>query len=123
VRFLWRMLINAAAIFVAGLVIPGITYGGYPYGFGDADKYISLGLTGLVLGLVNAFVRPLLVLISLPITCLTLGLFLLVINALMLLLVAAIEPLGFGVAGFVEAFFGAIVISIVSAILSWVLPD
>jgi putative membrane protein len=141
VGLLWRTLINAAAIvaaaflvqpdgFVDTLVGPlgigigtGIRWGLVDYGAGEVGRYLSLALTALVLGLVNAIVRPILVIISFPITCATLGLFLLVINALMLLLVGAIPPLGFSVDGFWAALFGSIVISIVSAILSRVLPD
>lgn len=117
---LWRTLINAVAIAAAALIIPGIEWGvGYA---DDTSRYLSLAATGLVLGIVNAFVRPIFVMISLPITCVTLGLFLLVINALMLLLVSAIPILGFRIDGFLAALLGSIVISIVSAILSRVIP-
>jgi putative membrane protein len=119
----WRALINAAAIAVAAYFVPGITYGNASYGFGEADKWISLLLAGLVLGVVNAFIRPIVELVSMPITCLTLGLFHFVIGALMLLLVSAIPGLGFQVTGIVPAFLGAIIVAIVGAILSWVLPD
>ncbi len=122
-RIVWRAVINAIAIVVASYLLPGITWGGANYGFGDADKYVSLLLTGLALGIVNAIIRPILVMVSFPITCLSLGLFLLVINALMLLLVSAIPGLGFHVDGFVTALIGSIVISIVSFVLSRVLPD
>jgi putative membrane protein len=122
-KIIWRALINAVAIVVAAYFVPGITWGNAVYGFGEADKYISLLLTGLVLGVVNAFIRPIIELISMPITCLTLGLFHLVIGALMLLLVSAIPGLGFQVNGLVAAFLGAIVIAIVGLVLSWILPD
>ncbi|MGH2500302.1 MAG: phage holin family protein [Candidatus Limnocylindria bacterium] len=119
----WRTVINAIAIAVAALVIPGIQWGLTDYGQGELGRYLSLGLTGLVLGLVNAFIKPILVIVSLPITIVTLGLFLLVINALMLLLVSAIPALGFQVSGFIPAILGSIVISIVSFVLSKILPD
>ncbi|HEY7624724.1 MAG TPA: phage holin family protein [Candidatus Limnocylindria bacterium] len=122
-RIIWRALINAVAIAVAAVVVPGITWGNATYGFGDYDKYISLLLTGLVLGVVNAFIRPIIELISAPITCLTLGLFHFVISALMLYLVSLIPALGFGVNGPVAAFLGAIVIAVVGLVLSWILPD
>ncbi|HEV8534478.1 MAG TPA: phage holin family protein [Candidatus Limnocylindria bacterium] len=122
-RIVWRALINAIAIAVAAYFVPGITWGNATYGFGEADKYISLLLTGLVLGVVNAFIRPIISLIAMPITCLTLGLFHFVIGALMLLLVSAIPGLGFQVNGLVAAFLGAIIISIVGLVLSWILPD
>src|SRR4029077_10555641 len=96
-KLLGRVLINAIAIAVAAVLIPGITYGHTVYGYGEADKWISLGLTALVLGIVNAFVRPIVSLNALPITCVTLGLFQLVIAGLMLLLVSAIPFLGFSV--------------------------
>jgi putative membrane protein len=119
----WRAVINAAAIAVAAYFVPGITWGNASYGFGDLDRYLSLLLTGLVLGIVNAFIRPVVELVSMPITCLTLGLFHFVIGALMLLLVSAIPQLGFHVDGLVPAFLGAVIIAVVGAVLSWVLPD
>jgi len=122
-RILWRTVVNAIAIAVAAAVVPGITWGDATYGFGDADRYVSLGLTAFVLGIVNAFVRPIISLITMPITCLTLGLFHFVISALMLLLVSAIPGLGFHVAGFVPALIGALVIAVVGLALSWFLPD
>jgi putative membrane protein len=122
-RIIWRALINAVAIAVAAFFVPGITWGNASYGFGEADKYISLVLTGLVLGIVNAFIRPIIELISAPITCLTLGLFHFVISAAMLYLVSLIPALGFQVGGVVPALLGAIVIAIVGLVLSWILPD
>ncbi|MDQ2914184.1 MAG: phage holin family protein [Chloroflexota bacterium] len=122
-RIIWRALINAVAIAVAAFFVPGITYGNATYGFGEADKYISLLLTGLVLGVVNAFIRPVIELISAPITCLTLGLFHFVIGALMLYLVSLVPALGFQVGGLLAAFLGAIVIAVVGLVLSWILPD
>jgi putative membrane protein len=123
VRIIWRALITAIAIVIAAYVVPGISWGNATYGFGEADRYISLLLTGLVLGIVNAFVRPIISLIAMPITCLTLGIFHFVISALMLLLVSAIPNLGFHVEGFVPAFLGAIVMAVVGLVLSSILPD
>jgi putative membrane protein len=128
VGIIWRTLINAIAIVVAAYVVniyqpDAIKWGQVDYGLGDVGRYLSLALTGLALGVVNAIVKPILVLISMPITCLTLGLFILVINALMLLLVSAIPFLGFVVNGFLVALVAAVVISIVSWALSMVLPD
>lgn len=125
---LWRTLINAIAIAVAAYIIniyqpDAIRWGQVDYGMGEGGRYLSLALTGLALGLVNAIVRPILVLVSMPITCVTLGLFIFVINALMLLLVSAIPFLGFTVDGFLPALVGSILISIVSSLLSMVLPD
>jgi putative membrane protein len=125
---LWRTLINALAIVVATYVVnqvqpDAIQWGKVDYGMGEMGRYLSLILTGLALGVVNAIVKPILVMISMPITCLTLGLFIFVINALMLLLVSAIPFLGFVVNGFFVALIASIVISIVSWALSMVLPD
>ncbi len=123
-RLVWRAIVNAIAIFVASLLLsPNLSWGNVDYGYGESGRYLSLVLTGLVLGLVNAFVRPILVLVSIPITCATLGVFLLVINGLMLLLVSNIDALGFHVNGLLWAMVGSIVISIVSFLVSRILPD
>ena len=124
----WRTLINAIAIVVAAYVVnqlqpDAIKWGQVDYGMGDVGRYLSLALTGLALGIVNAVIKPILVMISIPISCMTLGLFIFVINALMLLLVSAIPFLGFVVNGFIVALIASIVISIVSWALSMVLPD
>jgi putative membrane protein len=118
-----RVVINAIAIAVAAYFIQGITYGTqHLYGYGDADRWISLGLTALVLGVVNAFVRPIISLIAMPITCLTLGLFQLVIAGLMLLLVSAIPFLDFHVDGILTAIIGALVIAVVGFVASRIIP-
>ena len=117
--FLVRAAATAVAIWLVALIVPGITWGqGVNYGFGDVDKYLALFLTGLVLGLVNAFVRPILLLISLPVTCVTLGLFVFVINALMLILVTFIPALGFHIDNFLSALIGSVLISLVSGAIS-----
>ena len=124
----WRALINAIAIVVAAYVVniyqpDAIKWGQVDYGMGELGRYLSLILTGVALGLVNAIVKPILVMVSLPITCLTLGLFIFVINALMILLVSAIPFLGFYVRDFIVALAASILISLVSWALSMVLPD
>ncbi|HET7699927.1 MAG TPA: phage holin family protein [Candidatus Limnocylindria bacterium] len=116
--FLLRAAVTAVAIAIAAFFVPGISWGLVDYGMGDLGKYLSLLLTAVVLGIVNAFVRPILLIVSLPLTCATLGLFVFVINALMLLLVSAIPQLGFQVDGFLAALIGSIVISLVSGLLS-----
>jgi len=111
-RFLLRLLINAAALWVAVKIVPGIDYRGETLPF--------LGVA-LVFGLLNAFVRPLLKLLTLPILFLTLGLFALVINAFMLWLTSRLSTalgLPFQVDGCWTAILGALVVSIVSAFLS-----
>ena len=121
--WLVRAVATAVAIavtaWILNTILPGsMTWGHVDYGLGEAGKLLSLLLTAIVLGIVNAFVRPILVIISMPLTCLTLGLFIFVINALMLLLVSAIPQLGFQVDGFIPALIGSILISLVSGALS-----
>ncbi len=101
--FLAHFVITAFALWAATQLVSGIAVRGLP----------SLLLAALIFGLVNAVVRPVLVLLSLPLTILTLGLFLLVINAAMLGLTAALLP-GFRVDGFGPAVLGSIVVSLVS---------
>lgn len=98
-----RWLLNAVALGVTAWLLPGITVTGA----------VALIVAALVIGLVNALVKPILVVLTLPLTILTLGLFLLVVNALMFWLAAAVVP-GFEVAGFWSALFGAIVMAIVA---------
>ena len=116
--FLLHAVVTALAIAVAAFFVPGLHWGQVDFGMGELGRYLSLLLTAAVLGLVNAFIKPILVIVSMPLTCATLGLFMFVINALMLLLVGAIPSLGFTVDGFIPALLGSIVISIVSTLLS-----
>lgn len=117
-RLLARWLVSIAALVVAAWVVPGITVSG--------RAWLAYVVMAVVLGLVNALVRPLLKLLSCPLIILTLGLFLLVINGVTLWLAAAVtEALGFGyqVAGFVPAFLGGLIVSVVSVLLSVFVPD
>ena len=82
-------------------------------------SFVAALIAAVILGLINAIVRPILVLLTLPITFFTLGLFLLVINALTLLLAGVISP-GFQVQGFVPALIGSIVLTIVASVLNFV---
>lgn len=99
-------LINALALFVTDYLISGIS----------VDKTQTLFLAALVIGIINALIKPVLQIISLPITILTLGIFALVINALLLLLADKLVG-GFQIANFLSAFLGTIVLSVVSTIL------
>jgi putative membrane protein len=123
---LLRAAINAIAIFVAVYLLqPVISCCDRTYGFGGLDPYVGYLIAGLLLGLLNAFVRPILDMIALPITCLTLGLFHLVINALMLWILSLL-PIGFhvNVNNFGDAItliVGALLISVVSFLLSRVI--
>ena len=115
-KLILRVLVNALALGAAAYLVPGIRAGGVE----------SVLLIALVFGVLNALVRPFLKLLSCPLLVLTLGLFTLVLNAVMLMLTAWFgQKLGidFRVDGFWPAFLGALVVSIVSVVLSWVLID
>ena len=107
-----RILINAAALWVAAQLIPGI----------HLSDAASTFLAALVLGVINAVVRPILIFLTLPVTLVTLGLFIFVLNAFCLWLTSRIVP-GFEVQGFWAALLGALVISAVSWILTAFLTD
>jgi putative membrane protein len=114
-EFVLRLLLNAAALFVAMRLVSGITYQGGWLGF--------LGVA-LVFGVVNAVVKPILFFLSLPAILITLGLFYFVVNALALWLTATLSGglgMGFKVSGFGAAFLGALVVSLVNLILSWLM--
>lgn len=116
-RFVIRLLISAAALWAATQIVSGVHYQG---------DWITLFAVALVFGVVNALARPLLVLLSCPMLILTLGLFILVINAFVLWLTSALSGtlhLGFHVDGFWPAFVGGLVVSIVSFVLSVLVPD
>jgi putative membrane protein len=118
VDYVIQILINAAALYVAQLLIDGVDFD-----FSQENAWLSFLLVALIFGLVNTFLKPVLRILTLPITIITLGLFLLVLNALLLLLVGAISNelrLGFAVDGLLPALLGSIVISIVGLLLSMV---
>lgn len=96
-RLLLRWAINALAIFLVPFIVPGVAI---------ANFYTAI-IVALVIGLINAFIRPILLLLTLPITLLTLGLFTLVVNALLFWFASTIVK-GFTVTGFVAAFLGAL---------------
>jgi putative membrane protein len=106
-HFVFRWAITTVAVMVASSIIHGIRY----------DSVASLIGAALLLGILNAFLRPILLILSAPLILLTLGLFILVVNGLMLFVVPGIV-IGFHVDGFWSAFWGAIIISIVSWMLS-----
>jgi len=116
-RFVLRWLVTAIALYVAVRLVPGIGYDG---------NWETLAAMALIFGLVNAFVRPVLTLLSCPLVVLTLGLFLLVINGAMLLLaerLASTLGVAFYVEGFTAAFWGALVISLVSFAMNMLLGE
>lgn len=101
--FLMQWLVVAIALAVTTYIVPGVI----------VTSFTALVVAALVLGLVNALVRPILTILTLPLTVLTLGLFYLVVNGLAFALAAAITP-GFSLAGFGSAIIGALLVSIVS---------
>ena len=103
--FIIKVVIAAVALWLASVIVPGIDY----------DGWVNLLLAGLLLGLVNAFVRPVVTILTLPVTIITLGLFLLVVNAAMIGLVGWLLP-GFQV----EGLWPAILAAIVTGVVSWV---
>jgi putative membrane protein len=106
-NFLKRWLATTLAVLVAAHVVKGISY----------ESYLALLIASFVLGILNAFLRPVLMLLSLPLLFLTLGLFTLVINAVLLYAVGWLVK-SFRVDGFWPAFWGALVISLVSMVLN-----
>jgi putative membrane protein len=115
-RFITRLVVNAAAIWVATRIVPGVTFVG---------GWVPLFGVTLVFGVVNAFLGPIARVLAFPVILLTLGLFSLVVNGLMLWVTSALSgalDLGFHVSGFWAALFGALVVSIVSTLL-WMMVD
>ena len=125
VGFIVRTVVIAIAVAVVAFVYPAIDYG---------DNLATLAVVAVIMGLLNAFVKPILSALALPINLMTFGLFGLVLNAILLLAVAVIAdllgfsfviggfPPDFSLSAIVSAFVGAIAISIVSAIVGLVVP-
>ncbi len=117
-NLLLRLIINAVGLYVAAQIVPGLS-------FAKAD-WVTVVIVAFIFGLVNALVRPVLTLLTCPLVALTLGLFTFVINALMLALTGWIAQqlhLGFIVDGFAAAFVGALVVSIVSLVLTLIIRE
>ncbi|MEC4894836.1 MAG: phage holin family protein [Oscillatoria sp. PMC 1051.18] len=111
-QFILTWLATAASLLITAWIVPGLTI----------TSITAAIVAAAVLGFVNAFVKPILVLFTLPLTILTLGLFLLVVNAIALGLVGYLSP-GFAVAGFFPALIGSFVLSFVSGLINQLLPD
>ncbi len=105
-----RWIVNAAALLLVAYVYPGV----------QVESFGRALVAALILGIVNAVIRPILVLLPLPVTILTLGLFLFVVNALMFWLVAEIVR-GFTVTGFGAALIGSVLYSLITLLTSWIL--
>jgi putative membrane protein len=103
--FLARLFITGLGLLLADALLPGVRF----------DGVLSLWLAAFLLGLVNAFIRPLVILVTLPLTLLTLGLFLFVVNGLMVLLVAWLMP-SFHIAGI----WSAILTSVIVGLTGWI---
>ena len=115
--FLVRLLVNAAALWVATRLVPGVSYDG---------GALPLLAVALVFGVVNAFLRPVAKILTFPLIIVTLGIFALVINGLMLWLTSSLSSalgLGFHVSGFWAAFWGGLVVSVVSTMLSMLVAE
>src|ERR1700730_11908245 len=106
-HFVFRWAVTTVAVMVASSLLHGIRY----------DSVAALIGAALLLGVFNAFIRPVLLILSAPLILVTLGFFILVVNALLLLLVPSIVS-GFHVDGFWSAFWGAIIISLISWLVS-----
>lgn len=117
-KLILRILINAVAIWLTSMLLASFEFSG---------SILNLIIVAVVFGLINAFIRPIVKLLTLPINLVTLGLFTLVINMLMLLLTVWLSDSLSLTGGMFEnllvAFVAAIIISVVSTILSWFLPD
>ncbi|NEO26163.1 MAG: phage holin family protein [Kamptonema sp. SIO4C4] len=111
-NFLLTWVVSALAVLLTAWIVPGLVIKGF----------VAALIAAAIFGIVNAIVRPILVLFTLPLTILTLGLFLFVVNAIAFGLVGYLTP-GFYVNGFFPALFGSIALSIISSLLDqWVLP-
>lgn len=117
-RLLLRWAINAIALWVAIELVPGLNY--------VAESYVSLLIIALIFGLVNALVRPILLLLTCPLILLTLGLFILIVNAVMLSLtvwLSGVFNLGLMSDGFLPTLLGALVISVVSGVMNLLVKE
>jgi len=111
-RFLVRTLVTVAAIFIVVRILPWVT----------VENPSSLFVTAILLGILNAVLRPLLIFLTLPITVLSFGLFIFIINGLILYLVAALVP-GFKLESFAVAILAAFLISLISWGINWLISD
>jgi len=116
-RFILRWMINAVALYVAVLIVPGLTL---------ESHWLSVVWLALIFGFVNALLRPILKFLTCPLIMLTLGLFSLLINAFLFWLTAQVGQffgISLSVEGFWPAFWGAVIVSVVSVVLSLVFKD
>ncbi len=117
-RFIIRTLVAMFGVWLASYLVPGMQL--------ESDSLLPLLATAIIVGLVNAYIRPIIQIITFPFTVLTLGLFTFVINAFMLLIVGMLPWLTFQgtyVEMFIAALLGSLIISAVSMVANWFLPD
>jgi putative membrane protein len=118
-KLILRILINAAALWLAARLLPSISL---------SNEIWGVLVVAIIFGLVNAMIRPIIVVLTLPLNIITLGLFTLIINMIMLLITAGLAGNLLSIQGdFLSrmwtAFLGSVIISLVSMLLSWLLPD
>jgi putative membrane protein len=116
-KFILRWVVNAIALFLAVYLVPGVNLEG---------GWVSILWLALIFGLINAFLRPLLTLLTCPLIVLTLGLFTLLINTFLFWLTSQVGQafgIGFTIDGFWPAFLGGLVVTVVSVIMSLILKD
>jgi len=106
VKVLLKILVSSLAVFFSAYILPGVYLDGFP----------AAVVVAAVLGLLNAFLKPLLILLTIPVTLFSFGLFLLVINAFLILITDSILP-GFSVDGFWTALLFSIIVTVVTAVL------
>ena len=106
------LILNALALLITAYIVPGF----------DVENFPAALLAAIVLGVINTFIKPVLLFLTLPLTVITLGLFIFVVNAIVLRLTTLVVP-GFAVDGWMPAILGAIVLSLTSTILSMLVKD
>lgn len=120
--FLLGIAVATVSLWIADVAVPGISFDPLVVtGDAQADYWITVAVSAVALGVLNAFIKPILLMLTLPITCLTLGLFILVLNGLMLVILSLL-PVGFRVDGLFSAIVGALIFSVTGFVLNRVVP-
>lgn len=117
-RLLLRLVVNAIALWVAIEIVPGLTY--------TSESYVSLLIIAFIFGLVNALVRPILVLLTCPLIVLTLGLFVLIVNGVLLSItvwLSGVFDLGLASDSFLSTLLGAVIVSVVSGVINLLIKE
>ncbi|MBM4434883.1 MAG: phage holin family protein [Chloroflexi bacterium] len=119
---LLRIVVTAASLWVADHLLEGIRFDPPQFTADAQTNYLlALAIAAVILGVLNAVVRPTLLLLSMPITCATLGLFVLVVNGFMLVILSWL-PLGFRVSDIIAAIVGGLIVAMVSFLLNRIVP-